>query len=307
MVCVCALSCLPGWASENIAGAIAGQRVLHASAPAALPFGELIAEVAGDFQLEPSLLHAIAHTESAYNPAAISAKGAVGLMQVMPATGKRFGFERLNDPRVNLQAGASYLKWLLARFDNNLPIALAAYNAGEGAVDRYQGRIPPYPETRDYVTRVLARYQSNPRQLRVARMPDQAKPPTPAASNESVSLLTVMGRLGGALLASEKKRGGESTMDRGILKGTGRYAHGPNGAVPNYLSSVQSVNTKARRVGYLRSCAMAPCMTRQGMSIARPVWVPSSVNSAAFGMATPGSVPRACQRSAGVNGSRNCI
>jgi soluble lytic murein transglycosylase-like protein len=80
-------------------------------------------------------------------------------MQVMPATGQRFGITNLTDPRQNLIAGARYLRVLLAQFNANLPLVIAAYNAGEGAVQKYRNTIPPYNETRDYVTKVMASYQ----------------------------------------------------------------------------------------------------------------------------------------------------
>lgn len=107
--------------------------------------------------LDPELVHAVIRAESAYRPAAVSPKGAVGLMQVMPATGRRFGVSDLAQTEGNLRAGTSYLRHLLDRFDN-VPLALAAYNAGEGAVIRYGSQIPPYPETQNYVRSILRDY-----------------------------------------------------------------------------------------------------------------------------------------------------
>jgi hypothetical protein len=119
------------------------------------------------------LLHAIAHVESRHNPAAVSPAGAIGLMQIMPATARRFGVVRphveLRDPATSLQVSAAYLKVLQRRFDNNLTLTLAAYNAGEGAVEKYGRRVPPYPETRHYVTDVMAMYRS----LRAAASPER--------------------------------------------------------------------------------------------------------------------------------------
>ena len=108
-------------------------------------------------RLDPALVHAVIRAESAYRTDAVSPKGAVGLMQVMPATGKRFGVSDLEHPESNLKAGTIYLRYLLDRFDN-VPLALAAYNAGEGAVSRSGNTIPPYPETRGYVQEVLQSY-----------------------------------------------------------------------------------------------------------------------------------------------------
>lgn len=122
-------------------------------------FNRLISRTAREFGLDVQLLHSIVTVESAYNPQAVSPKGAIGLMQVMPDTGKRFGVTALTDPRQNLQAGARYLHFLLERFNHDLPLVIAAYNAGEGAVQKYRNTIPPFRETRDYVARVLASYQ----------------------------------------------------------------------------------------------------------------------------------------------------
>lgn len=102
-----------------------------------------------------ALIRAVAKVESDFDPREVSNKGARGLMQVMPETGRRFGVtaDRLFDPVHNIAAGTAYLAWLLDRYDDNLDLTLAAYNAGEGAVDQYRG-IPPYRETQTYVRRV---------------------------------------------------------------------------------------------------------------------------------------------------------
>lgn len=118
----------------------------------------LVEKHAGARRLDPELVHAVIRAESAYRADAISPKGAVGLMQVMPTTGRRFGVSDLASPESNLLAGTAYLRHLLDRFDN-LPLALAAYNAGEGAVIRAGGKIPAYPETRGYVQTVMRNYQ----------------------------------------------------------------------------------------------------------------------------------------------------
>jgi soluble lytic murein transglycosylase-like protein len=121
----------------------------------ATPFGDLIFQTAQRFDLNPTLVAAVIRAESAFDPRAVSIKGARGLMQLMPATAQRFGVQHdeLFDPARNLEAGMRYLEWLLRRFDGDLPRALAAYNAGEGAVDRYDG-VPPYRETRRYLKRI---------------------------------------------------------------------------------------------------------------------------------------------------------
>ncbi len=120
----------------------------------------LVEKHAGARRLDPELVHAVIRAESGYRADAISPKGAVGLMQVMPTTGRRFGVSDLASPESNLLAGTAYLRHLLDRFDN-LPLALAAYNAGEGAVIRAGGKIPAYPETRGYVQTVMRNYQES--------------------------------------------------------------------------------------------------------------------------------------------------
>lgn len=120
----------------------------------------LIEQIAHSQSLRPELLHAVVRVESAYNPKAVSKKGAVGLMQLMPATARSYGVSNSRDPKQNLSGGARYLRHLLGRFKNNLPLALAAYNAGETAVIKYGRRIPPYPETRNYVRKVLSFYEA---------------------------------------------------------------------------------------------------------------------------------------------------
>ena len=110
--------------------------------------------------IDPALVHAVIGVESAYQERAVSPKGAVGLMQVMPDTGRRYGVENLTLPTQNLQAGTRYLSDLMRMFNGDLSLALAAYNAGENAVLRHGRRIPPYPETLRYVPRVLSVYRS---------------------------------------------------------------------------------------------------------------------------------------------------
>lgn len=119
----------------------------------------LVSSTAALFGLDPRLLQAIAHVESRHDPGAVSPKGAMGLMQVMPATAARFGVREpraLLDPRVNLYVAGAYLAWLHDRFDDDLVRVLAAYNAGEGAVAA-AGGVPAFPETQAYVRRVLER------------------------------------------------------------------------------------------------------------------------------------------------------
>lgn len=122
-------------------------------------FAALVTQTARTYQVDEALLHAVISTESGYDPDALSKKGAIGLMQVMPGTGKRYGTSNLNDPTQNIAAGTRYLRDLMRQFNNDLPLVLAAYNAGENAVLRHGRRIPPYRETQQYVPRVLALYK----------------------------------------------------------------------------------------------------------------------------------------------------
>ena len=122
-----------------------------------VPYGELIYSAGERHALNPALLAAVIKAESAFDPRAVSHKGAQGLMQLMPATAKRFGLSgrEVFEPAKNLDAGARYLSWLTRRFEGDLAHVLAAYNAGEGTVDRFAG-VPPYRETRDYLRRIYA-------------------------------------------------------------------------------------------------------------------------------------------------------
>jgi|SRR5579859_145663 soluble lytic murein transglycosylase-like protein len=122
-------------------------------------YDAIIEQAAGAAAVEANLLRAVIVVESGFNSHAVSKRGAVGLMQLMPATASRFGVSNPYDARENVHAGARYLKFLIDRFGHNVRLALAAYNAGEEAVDRNGGQIPPFTETMAYVPRVLKIYQ----------------------------------------------------------------------------------------------------------------------------------------------------
>jgi soluble lytic murein transglycosylase-like protein len=124
------------------------------------PFHAQVSAAARAHEVDPALVHAVIAAESNYNPKAISHKGAIGLMQLMPDTGRRYGMKTkdLYAPAKNIVAGVRYLADLIEMFDGNLELAVASYNAGENAVIRFGNRIPPYPETRAYVPRVLRTY-----------------------------------------------------------------------------------------------------------------------------------------------------
>lgn len=126
-----------------------------------LKFIELVAKAAAKHQMDPKLLHAVIQAESAYNPNAVSSAGAVGLMQLMPNTARRYGVTDRRDAEQNVDGGTRYLKDLLSMFNSNLTLAVAGYNAGEGAVMKYNNSVPPYPETRNYVQHVLSLYRKS--------------------------------------------------------------------------------------------------------------------------------------------------
>lgn len=128
---------------------------------AALPFHQEVLQAASKTALDPALIHAVIKVESNHNPSATSHKGAYGLMQLMPATAKRFGLSKLKQSshQQNVLAGARYLKELLGLFDGNLELALAAYNAGPGSVQKHHNRVPPFQETKHYVPKVIKQYR----------------------------------------------------------------------------------------------------------------------------------------------------
>jgi soluble lytic murein transglycosylase-like protein len=141
-------------------------------------YDSIIEKAAISASVEANLLRAVIVVESGFNPRAVSKRGAVGLMQLMPATASRFGVSNPYDPRENVHAGARYLKFLIDRFGQDVRLALAAYNAGEEAVDRNGGKIPPFTETMAYVPRVLKIYRmltDPPRSSRWSRQSDPTR------------------------------------------------------------------------------------------------------------------------------------
>ena len=157
-------------------------------------FEPLMTQAAHDYAVELPLLKAVMAAESGFNPGAVSPKGAVGLMQVMPATAERYGLQgdgrksvsdKLADPKTNIRLGARYLRDLMHLFPDQIALVLASYNAGEGAVQKYRNRVPPYPETQNYVKLVTQFYH----------LYKPAPPVSPAqASAGSRVFLTIPGR-----------------------------------------------------------------------------------------------------------------
>lgn len=121
------------------------------------PFFDLVQKLAPEYNLDPNLVMAIIAVESAYNVQAVSHKNAQGLMQLIPATAERFEVKNIFDAEDNIRGGMAYLRWLLAFFKGDVTLAVAGYNAGEGAVERHKG-IPPYTETQNYVKKIQAQY-----------------------------------------------------------------------------------------------------------------------------------------------------
>ncbi|HET9670916.1 MAG TPA: lytic transglycosylase domain-containing protein [Casimicrobiaceae bacterium] len=159
----------PGKERSQAIEALAGTRLYTRATDPALvrKYSALIETDAHASDLDPALVQAVVAVESGFDPHAVSDKGAVGLMQVLPGTAERYGVaadrrrsvaDKLLDPALNVRIGTHYLRDLLARFDGDVALALAAYNAGEGAVAHHANRIPPYDETRTYVTRVRQFY-----------------------------------------------------------------------------------------------------------------------------------------------------
>jgi len=132
--------------------------------------------------VDPLLLYSIMHQESSFKPRAMSNKGARGLMQLIPSTASRFGVTNIWDPKQNIEGGARYMRFLLNLFNGDVRLALAGYNAGEGAVMKYGYQVPPYSETREYVRRIGNRYSliRDPQAVaQASSLPAEQKDPTP--------------------------------------------------------------------------------------------------------------------------------
>jgi soluble lytic murein transglycosylase-like protein len=148
------LVCAPAWAN----GAAKAESISQTSSS---DLRQLVKEISLEHGVDPKLVDSLVRVESAYNPEAVSHRGAMGLMQLMPQTAKRLRVANPFDPESNIRGGVREFARLIERYSGNLQLALAAYNAGEGAVARYRG-IPPYSETRNYVSKIMTLYTGRP-------------------------------------------------------------------------------------------------------------------------------------------------
>lgn len=154
-----AVAQMPDCMRDPVAEAVSEEIYLPIGAAQEKVFG-LVQKLAPEYGVSPRLVMAIIRAESNFEPAAVSPKNAQGLMQLIPETSERFNVKKPFDPEQNIRGGLSYLRWLLAYFQGHVTLVAAAYNAGEGAVNRFRG-VPPYPETRDYVKRIKSIFKND--------------------------------------------------------------------------------------------------------------------------------------------------
>jgi len=181
-------------AETVVAPRVVGPAALAAAVPAP-PTGidEAVERIAAQQSVPPELLHSVIQVESNYNPYAVSPKGAQGLMQLIPATARRFGVDNVFNPVENIQGGARYLRYLLDLYHWDVPLALAAYNAGEAAVSKYGG-VPPYRETQNYLVSVKKRLDKAAGRKAQAPAAKPAAPPRdPAEPNHMQAILETDG------------------------------------------------------------------------------------------------------------------
>jgi len=180
---------------ENPPGPIPAVKAAEVFSGAHTPIHALIETISNNHGVDPMLVRAIVKTESNYNRWAVSSKGALGLMQLIPPTGVRFGVRDFYDPKQNIEGGVRYIKFLLDKFNGNLDLSLAAYNAGENLVERL-GRIPLIPETREYVRRVRANYAKSPNSTRATVGTVGSSPKTDVAREEASRIFRIIDERG---------------------------------------------------------------------------------------------------------------
>lgn len=167
---------------QSRSSSVASKEVPVAPAPAPPALQKIVDQTAQRYEVDPLLVHSVIAVESNYQQKAVSPKGAQGLMQLIPATAKRFGAANAFDPQENIEAGVKYLRFLQDRFKDNLPLALAAYNAGEGAVAKYNNSVPPYRETQEYVVKVGRRYDEAKKKTAPAKTAEATAPEKPGVT-----------------------------------------------------------------------------------------------------------------------------
>ncbi len=170
-------------AQRTVPENVIAPRVVGAPEPpvqSAAGLEQTVERIAEQNALPPELLHSVIKVESNYNPYAVSSKGALGMMQLIPSTAKRFGVGDVFNPVENIQGGAKYLRYLLDLYNGNYPLALAAYNAGEGAVAKHGG-VPPYKETQNYLRLVKTQLDKRPGKPAAAAPPKPEPPRDPNA------------------------------------------------------------------------------------------------------------------------------
>jgi len=177
-----------------------------------LDLRELVREISRERGLDPRLVDALVRVESGYNPRAESRKGAPGLMQLMPATASRLDVDDPFDPEQNVRGGVRELDRLIDRYSGNLQLALAAYNAGEGAVEKYRG-IPPYRETRDYVARIMSLYTGKPYRVSGGRL---ISPVKMTRDPNGRTVITNTGELAAGTVPIARSSGGGGTLRGGF-------------------------------------------------------------------------------------------
>jgi soluble lytic murein transglycosylase-like protein len=201
---VCALLALPAISFGAAPPVDSGRTALDTA-----DLRQLVRTISREHGVDPKLVDALVRVESSYDPNAVSRRGAMGLMQLMPATARRLDVDDPFDPEKNIRGGVKEFSRLIDQYSGNLQFALAAYNAGEGAVARYQG-VPPYSETRNYVSRILSLYTGKPYRMGGAYRP--ARPVKMVRDRNGSTLIT-------NTTASATESGRSPALDNGPLRG----------------------------------------------------------------------------------------
>lgn len=231
---------------------------------ASIPYGPLIEDAAERYRLDSLLLLAMVQTESGFDAGAVSPAGAQGLMQLMPTTAQTYGTVRLTDPHANLRAGARYLRDLLGRFDDDLELALAAYNAGPAAVRR-AGGVPPIRETRHYVERVLTLYLGYHRTMWQEAQLDSLLGDLPAVPEGSTIAMLAPGVFGPRFAVQRRSlRGSVESSAAGSVAAGGAVVVGALGLVPATQPLAEVADALAQPLAELRQPRVAEDQQHDG-------------------------------------------